>query len=57
MVPPFPHAQDSQARALVQAAAARIPGLELVLEERQATLEANYLAASHRRRRPGQRRA
>jgi tripeptide aminopeptidase len=46
MVPPFPHAEDSRARALVQAAAARVPGLELVLEERQATLEANYLAAS-----------
>lgn len=46
MVPPFPHAEDSRARTLVQAAAARVPGLELVLEERQATLEANYLAAS-----------
>jgi tripeptide aminopeptidase len=46
MVPPFPHAQHSRARALAHAAAARIPGLELVLEERQATLEANYLAAA-----------
>jgi tripeptide aminopeptidase len=46
MVPPFPHAEDSRARTLVQAATARVPGLELVLEERQATLEANYLAAS-----------
>ncbi len=46
MVPPFPPAEDSRARALVQAAAAQVPGLELVLEERQATLEANYLAAS-----------
>jgi tripeptide aminopeptidase len=46
MVPPFPRAEDSRARALVQAAAAQVPALELVLEERQATLEANYLAAS-----------
>jgi tripeptide aminopeptidase len=46
MVPPFPHAEDSRARTLVQTAAARVPGLKLVLEERQATLEANYLAAS-----------
>jgi di/tripeptidase len=46
MVPPFPHAVDSRARALVQAAAARVDGLRVVLEERQATLEANYLAAS-----------
>jgi tripeptide aminopeptidase len=46
MVPPFPPAEDSRARALVHAAAAQVPGLELVLEERQATLEANYLAAS-----------
>jgi tripeptide aminopeptidase len=45
MVPPFPHAEDSRARALVQAAAARVDGLRVVLEERQATLEANYLAA------------
>jgi tripeptide aminopeptidase len=46
MVPPFPPAEDSRARALVQVAAAQVPGLALVLEERQATLEANYLAAS-----------
>ena len=46
MVPPFPHAADSRARALVQAAAARVDGLRVVLEARQATLEANYLAAS-----------
>jgi len=46
MVPPFPHAADSRARALVQAAATRVDGLRVVLEERQATLEANYLAAS-----------
>jgi tripeptide aminopeptidase len=46
MVPPFPHAADSQARALVQAAAARVEGLRVALEEREATLEANYLAAS-----------
>jgi di/tripeptidase len=46
MVPPFPQAQHSRARALVHAAAERIPGLKLVLEERQATLEANYLAAT-----------
>ena len=45
MVPPFPHAEDSRARGLVQAAAARIDGLDLVFEERQATLEANYLAS------------
>jgi tripeptide aminopeptidase len=45
MVPPFPHAADSRARALVQAAAAEVEGLRVVLEERQATLEANYLAA------------
>jgi acetylornithine deacetylase/succinyl-diaminopimelate desuccinylase-like protein len=45
MVPPFPHAAHSRARALVQAAAAEVDGLRVVLEERQATLEANYLAA------------
>jgi tripeptide aminopeptidase len=45
MVPPFPHAADSRARTLVQAAAARVDGLRVVLEERQATLEANYLAS------------
>jgi tripeptide aminopeptidase len=46
MVPPFPHVEDSRARALVQAAAQHVPGLSIVLEERQATLEANYLAAA-----------
>jgi tripeptide aminopeptidase len=46
MVPPFPHAESSRARALVQAAAAHVPGLEVSLEERRATLEANYLAAA-----------
>ncbi len=46
MVPPFPRAEESRARALVQAAASRVDGLDVVLEERQATLEANYLAAS-----------
>ena len=45
MVPPFPGAPDSRALALVQAAAARVPGVEFVAEEAQATLEANYLAA------------
>jgi tripeptide aminopeptidase len=45
MVPPFPPAEDSRARALVQTAAAGVDGLRVVLEERQATLEANYLAA------------
>jgi tripeptide aminopeptidase len=45
MVPPFPHAEDSRARALVQAAATQVDGLQIVLEERHATLEANYLAA------------
>jgi tripeptide aminopeptidase len=46
MVPPFPHAESSRARALVQAAATRVPGLEITLEERRTTLEANYLAAA-----------
>jgi tripeptide aminopeptidase len=45
MVPPFPHAEHSRARALVQAAAAHVDGVRIVLEERQATLEANYLAS------------
>jgi tripeptide aminopeptidase len=45
MVPPFPHAESSRARTLVQAAAARVGGLPVVFEERQATLEANYLAS------------
>jgi len=46
LVPPFPHAESSRARALVQSAAAQVPGLEITLEERRATLEANYLAAA-----------
>jgi tripeptide aminopeptidase len=46
MVPPFPRTASSRARARVQAAAARVPGLRVVEEERQATLEANYLAAT-----------
>ncbi|MFL5860342.1 MAG: hypothetical protein ACJ780_06135, partial [Solirubrobacteraceae bacterium] len=46
MVPPFPEAEGSHALALVRAAAKRVPGLHLVYEERQATLEANYLAAA-----------
>jgi tripeptide aminopeptidase len=46
MVPPFPRAENSRARALVEAAAERVDGLRIALEERQATLEANYLAAS-----------
>jgi tripeptide aminopeptidase len=46
MVPPFPASEGSRALALVRAAAERIPGLRLVTEERQATLEANYLAAT-----------
>jgi tripeptide aminopeptidase len=45
MVPPFPGSEGSRALAIVQAAAERAPGLRLVTEERQATLEANYLAA------------
>jgi tripeptide aminopeptidase len=45
MVPPFPAAEGSRALAIVRAAAERVPGLRLVTEERQATLEANYLAA------------
>ncbi|MGH2892967.1 MAG: M20/M25/M40 family metallo-hydrolase [Solirubrobacteraceae bacterium] len=44
MVPPLPHAEHSRARALVQAAATHVDGLRVILEERQATLEANYLA-------------
>jgi tripeptide aminopeptidase len=45
MVPPFPEAPGSRARELVCAAAAHVPGVEFVAEERQATLEANYLAS------------
>ena len=46
MVPPFPGAPDSQALALVRRAAEAIPGVTFAQEEAQATLEANYLAAS-----------
>ncbi|MFL5860040.1 MAG: M20/M25/M40 family metallo-hydrolase [Solirubrobacteraceae bacterium] len=46
MVPPFPEAEGSRALARVRAAAERVPGLHLIYEERQATLEANYLAAA-----------
>lgn len=45
MVPPFPGPGDA-AMARVSAAIDAVPGLTLVTEERQATLEANYLAAS-----------
>jgi acetylornithine deacetylase/succinyl-diaminopimelate desuccinylase-like protein len=45
MVPPFP-APGPHAIARVRAAAAAVPGLNLIEEERQATLEANYLAAA-----------
>jgi acetylornithine deacetylase/succinyl-diaminopimelate desuccinylase-like protein len=45
MVPPFP-APGPRAIELVRAAAAAVPGLSLIEEERQATLEANYLAAA-----------
>jgi tripeptide aminopeptidase len=45
MVPPFP-APGPHAIARVRAAAAAVPGLNLIEEERQATLEANYLAAT-----------
>lgn len=46
MVPPLPAAPGSRARALVAEAIAAVPGLALTLEDRQATLEANYLAAA-----------
>ena len=46
MVPPFPGAPDSQALALVRRAAEAVPGVTFAEEEAQATLEANYLAAS-----------
>jgi acetylornithine deacetylase/succinyl-diaminopimelate desuccinylase-like protein len=45
MVPPFP-AAGPRAIELVRTAAAAVPGLSLIEEERQATLEANYLAAA-----------
>lgn len=46
MVPPLPGAPDSRALALVRSAIDRLPDVELELREAQATLEANYLAAS-----------
>jgi tripeptide aminopeptidase len=46
MVPPFPGAADSPALGLVRRAAEAVPGVAFVAEEAQATLEANYLAAS-----------
>ncbi len=46
MVPPLPGAPDSRALAMVRAAIAGLPEVDLELREAQATLEANYLAAS-----------
>jgi tripeptide aminopeptidase len=45
MVPPLPGAPDSRTLALVRAAIDGLDGVTLALEEAQATLEANYLAA------------
>ena len=45
MVPPLPGAPDSRALALVRAAVDGLDGVALNLQEAQATLEANYLAA------------
>jgi tripeptide aminopeptidase len=45
MVPPFPGSPGSRAFALVRTAAETVPGVRLVEESAQATLEANYLAA------------
>lgn len=45
MVPPFP-GPGARAMERVTRAVAAVPGLTLVTEERQATLEANYLAAA-----------
>jgi tripeptide aminopeptidase len=45
MVPPLPGAPDSRALALVREAVDGIDGIALELQEAQATLEANYLAA------------
>ena len=45
LVPPFP-AAGPRAVERVRAAVAAVPGLTLIEEERQATLEANYLAAA-----------
>ena len=44
MVPPFP-GPGPRAMKLITRAVAAVPGVALVHEERQATLEANYLAA------------
>jgi acetylornithine deacetylase/succinyl-diaminopimelate desuccinylase-like protein len=44
MVPPLP-GPGPRAIELVRSAAARVPGLSVIEEERSATLEANYLAA------------
>lgn len=44
-VPPMPDTPDSRALALVRAAVDGIDGIALELQEAQATLEANYLAA------------
>ncbi|HWE09003.1 MAG TPA: M20/M25/M40 family metallo-hydrolase [Solirubrobacteraceae bacterium] len=46
MIPPFPGSPRSRALELVRAAAATVPGVCLVEEAAQATLEANYLAAT-----------
>lgn len=46
MVPPLPGAPESRALAMVRAAVAGLPEVDLELREAQATLEANYLAAS-----------
>jgi tripeptide aminopeptidase len=45
MVPPLPGAPDSRALALVRAAVEGLDGVALNLQEAQASLEANYLAA------------
>jgi tripeptide aminopeptidase len=45
MVPPLPGAPDSRALALVRAAVEGLDGVALHLQEAQASLEANYLAA------------
>ena len=45
MVPPLPGAPDSRALELVRAAVEGLDGVALHLQEAQASLEANYLAA------------
>ena len=45
MIPPMPGRPGSRALACVRAAAASLPGMEVLTEEAHATLEANYLAA------------